>query len=258
MANDLSNTPAPPTADLAASLQRWHPTLAGTLESEDALPFLRPDEAQRLARIIAPHVEPASEDDLLMALIWLASVTTGDKLRDPDMMRASARALVSALREYPADAALSAIKDWPKAEGGKWWPTENELRAEADKRSASRTRLRDHVRHHAEQVDPRAPRRTEPFGKTAEFVKRVREVWGDPYVRSWLTGTTCQFEDAVIWTTPYNCGRLHNAHSVMLFDLGVKILSDDQSRAHFQQQTQIYEVIAAEKAPKKRKRGGEW
>ena len=91
MANDLSHTPAPPAEDLAASLQRWHPTLAGSLESEDALPFLRPDEAQRLQRIIAPHVEPASEDDLLMALIWLASVTTGDKLRDPDMMRASAR-----------------------------------------------------------------------------------------------------------------------------------------------------------------------
>ena len=258
MANDLSHTPAPPTADLAASLQRWHPILAGSLESDDALPFLRPDEAQRLQRIIAPHVEPASEDDLLMALIWLASVTTGDKLRDPDMMRASARALVSALREYPADAALGAVKDWPKAEGGKWWPTENELRAVADKRSATRTRLRDHVRHHAAQSDPRAPRRTEPFGKTAAFVAKVREIRGEGYVKSWLTGTTCQFEDAVIWTSQFGCGRLNNDWSVLRFDMGIRIESDEQSRAHFQKQTEIFERLAAEKSAKpKRQRGGE-
>lgn len=255
MANDLSRTPAPPAADLAASLQRWHPTLAGSLESDDALPFLRPDEAQRLQRVIAPHVEPASDDDLLMALIWLASVTTGDKLRDPDMMRASARALVSALREYPGDAALAAIKGWPKTEGGKWWPTENELRGEADKLCGARLRLRDHVRHHADQDDPRAPRRTEPFGKTAEFVRRVREVHGEPYVRSWLSGTTCQFEDARIWTSRYGAGRLNNAHSVLLFDMGVKVLSDEQSTAHFQRMTELYEGTFEPK--RKRGRGGE-
>lgn len=230
--------------------------MAGSLESDDALPFLRPDEAQRLQRIIAPHVEPASDDDLLMALIWLASVTTGDKLRDPDMMRASARALVSALREYPADAALGAIKDWPKAEGGKWWPTENELRSEAEKRAALRIRLRDHVKHHAEQADPRAPRSAEPHGPVAIFISRAREIRGDGYVRSWLTGTTCQFEENTIWTTPYNAGRLNNDFSVMLFDLRVKVRSDDQSRAHFQKQTQIYEVMEAAKAAPKRKRGG--
>ena len=193
-----------------------------------------------------------------MALIWLASVTTGDKLRDPDMMRASARALVSALREYPADAALGAVKDWPKAEGGKWWPTENELRAVADKRSATRTRLRDHVRHHAAQSDPRAPRRTEPFGKTAAFVAKVREIRGEGYVKSWLTGTTCQFEDAVIWTSQFGCGRLNNDWSVLRFDMGIRIESDEQSRAHFQKQTEIFERLAAEKSAKpKRQRGGE-
>ena len=55
-----------------------------------------------------------------MALIWLASVTTGDKLRDPDMMRASARALVSALREYPADAALGAIAFYVMVPSTSW------------------------------------------------------------------------------------------------------------------------------------------
>lgn len=34
--------------------------------------------------------------------------------------------------EYPSDIALGAIDQWPKTEGGKFWPTENEFRALAN------------------------------------------------------------------------------------------------------------------------------
>ncbi len=40
--------------------------------------------------------------------------------------------------------------------------------------------------------------------------------------------------------------------------MGIRIDSDEQSRAHFGKQTEIYAVMAAEKAQPKKKRGGEW
>jgi hypothetical protein len=39
-----------------------------------------------------------------------------------------------------------------------------------------------------------------PLGRTARFVEAVRAAKGEPYVRSWLSGQTCEFEDCVIWT----------------------------------------------------------
>tara|TARA_R110000868_G_scaffold300642_1_gene561072 strand:- start:98 stop:664 length:567 start_codon:yes stop_codon:yes gene_type:complete len=64
--------------------------------------------ARGLAMLTAVCLRPNDFDDAKI-ILW------GDRMRD-------------VCSEYPADIALGAINQWPKTEGGKFWPTENEFR----------------------------------------------------------------------------------------------------------------------------------
>lgn len=113
------------------------------LEAENALRAEPRVIARALATLTAVCVRPADFDDAKVVL-W------SDRLRE-------------VLNEYPGEVALAVLVDWPKTEGGKFWATENELRAELDRAMALRKWLRfelDEAMREAlaeESYDPNAP-----------------------------------------------------------------------------------------------------
>ena len=237
--------------DLAARLRPSFPTLAGSLGSDEAFGFVTPQEARRaLDEIVEYQCAPAEADTLTYALAWLATVTTGEKLRDPATMQASARALVKAMLDYPEHAAIGAIKDWPQTEGGKWWPTENELRLEAGKRATERLRLRAYLRSQAERAPPQQ-RSMQPQGKTLRFTQAVERIKGSSFVRAWLSHRTCEFTWTTIFTTATGVERLQKECGNLLEGHGVEAAVCRDVTQRFYEERDMLDADA----PKKR-RGG--
>lgn len=98
-------------------------------------------ERRKALSELAPFMAVASLSDLLNAVERL-SVSCAMR-RDMDARQAGlwAGQVARALQEYPADCALEALKDWPKTENGKWWPTEAEVREQAQMRANFRAWL---------------------------------------------------------------------------------------------------------------------
>lgn len=240
----MSNLPALPSGQgLETLLRPSFPTLAESLVSDEALPYVPPGVATRALEIVDQACVPATHDELTFALGWLASVTTGDKLRSPEMMQISARSLVEAMREYPADAALGAIRDWPKTENGKWWPTENELRTEADARGWQAMRMHRHLRAAALRDDARAPRSNEPSPlHLGAYLDAVRETFGEPFIKSWLSPLTCQYQGKTIWTHPLGAERLTQRTNKLMEEFDVVIRSDKEAQDHFRRSTEHFEA----------------
>lgn len=235
----MSNLPArrQDRLGLEAQLRPSFPTLADALTSDDAIPYVPAAVAARALPYAEDACAPASHDELTFALGYLASVTTGDKLRSPETMQVSARALVQAMQEYPASAALGAIRDWPKGDNGKWWPTENELRAEADARGWQATRLYRHLRAATARSDASAPRTNEPSSSLKEFIEEVTRTHGEPFVKSWLSPLTCQYQGKTIWTHPFGAERLKERAGKLLERFDIVVCSDEEARTHFRNAT---------------------
>lgn len=215
--------------------------MAGALTSEDALPFVPPAIAAKALPVVEAECAPATHDELTFALGWLASVTTGDKLRSPETMQISARALAAAMREYPRAAALEAIKEWPKGEGGKWWPTENELREAADAKAWQAMRLHKHLKAAAAQDNGRAPRSIDPSPEMRAFINDVTSTHGEGFYKSWLSPLTCQYQAKTLWTHPLGVERLLERCSKVAERHGITISWDKESRKHFRDQTAHFE-----------------
>lgn len=102
------------------------------------------DVAGALA-VVEEAMTPALPNDLACELAQLRVLT---KARDgsPEDMELMAQAYLDQLRRYPADVALSVIRDWPRTRNGKWWPSWHELErwcsARASARHAMRARLK--------------------------------------------------------------------------------------------------------------------
>jgi len=249
MANELTNPND--NNGLAALLKRSFPTLAGALTSEDALPYVPPAIAAKALPLVEAECSPATHDELTFALGWLASVTTGDKLRSPETMQVSARALAAAMREYPRAAALEAIKEWPKGEGGKWWPTENELREAADAKAWQSMRLHRHLKAAAAQDGGRAPRTMDPDKEMRAFIDDVTASHGEGFYKSWWSPLTCQYQGKTLWTHPLGVDRLNERCSKVMERFGITAAWDKESRAYFRAQTAHLE-------PKKPQRANAW
>lgn len=227
--------------DLATQLAQSFPTLAESLTSDDALPYVPAPVAERALPIVGAAVAPAPADELTFALGWLASVTTGDKLRSPEMMQVSARALVQAMMDYPREAALAAIRDWPKTDNGKWWPTENELRAEADERSWRTMKLHRHLRAATLREDAAAPRTNEPSPIVRAYIDEVQATYGEGFVKSWLSPLTCQYQGKSIWTHPTAVERIVDRTSGLMAKHDVAARWDAASSDAFRKNTEHFE-----------------
>lgn len=87
--------------------------------------------------------------------------------------------LKQVLGEYPGDVALAAVSEWPKAPGGKWLPTENEIRGECERLMRFRAWIANELYRAAEAAhDPEAPDLEDglsgdPSGAVADLVERM-------------------------------------------------------------------------------------
>lgn len=118
--------------------------------------------ARGLAMLTAVCVRPSDFDDAKI-ILW------------SDRMRA-------VCSEYPADIAIGAIDQWPKTDGGKFWPTENEFRALLDFLGHFRRKLRHQLEcqlsHTQRQPLPPPPSdglSDDPSGDVDKFVRN----WGN-------------------------------------------------------------------------------
>jgi hypothetical protein len=103
--------------------------------------------ARGLAMLTAVCVRPSDFDDAKI-ILW------SDRMRD-------------VCSEYPADIALGAINQWPKTEGGKFWPTENEFRELLNFLGHFRRLLRFELEQHMHAALP-APNMSQKFNDGLE------------------------------------------------------------------------------------------
>lgn len=118
--------------------------------------------ARGLAMLTAVCVRPSDFDDAKI-ILW------SDRLRD-------------VCGEYPADIALGAINQWPKTEGGKFWPSEHEFRILLDFLGQFRRELKFRLEMeygaalpHPDSTEPFEPAdglRSDPSGDVDKFVTR--------------------------------------------------------------------------------------
>lgn len=87
------------------------------------------------------------------------------------------------LQEYPAEIALAAVSEWPQTEGGKWWPTEAELRQDC----VRRMNFRNWLRHELE----------DELGRVAKDDLGRTKTWGDDGFNEDPDETTKPYVDAL-------------------------------------------------------------
>lgn len=78
-----------------------------------------------------------------------------------------------------------------------------------------------------------APRRSAPYGRTADFVRRVGETHGEPFVKSWLNEQNCDFTSDTIFTTGIGCDRLNSRCGEIAESFMVRIVSCPFVRKRF-------------------------
>lgn len=180
-------------------------------------------------REVEYRMSPAGPQALMAALASLATVTAQPKGADEGSLELGLRRFLKMLLEYPADVAFEAVNEWPKTSGGKWWPTEAELRAECEKRVDYRRRLQKQVKDAQASVQRGAHnargevRKVEPHGATATFYASVEAKYGHPYAFSWLNRRNCDFTETKVYTTDLGCERLKAQCSYLAKAAGVEI-----------------------------------
>lgn len=97
-------------------------------------------EAARL-HLLELNGKTASPTQIAKGLAVLTAVCAKPADFDDAKVVLWSERLKQVLAEYPGDVALAMISEWPQAEGGKWWPTEKEVRDECDHRMKFRNAL---------------------------------------------------------------------------------------------------------------------
>ena len=70
------------------------------------------------------------------------------------------------------------------------------------------------------------PARGDPIGRTKGFVERVREVYGQKFVDSWLFRATCDFSRFEVRTTPLGAAYLQRRCRLIARKFEILIVAD--------------------------------
>lgn len=163
--------------------------------------------------------------------------------RPPQLGDEAAVARVEALKqmawEYPLDVIQAACRQWRRVPNyGRWWPTEQDLRAHCEAFVKSRRDLRAQAARllsALETQEKRKPRERslQPYGATKAFVDRVREHphLGQPFVRSYLSDLACDFtDDTILVAYSMQVERIRQRCADLLREFpGVRIVQDRQT-----------------------------
>ncbi len=210
----------------------------------------------------APEFEAGPEVAIRNALFELISATSRPPSIDDAKEVAYQEALCAALWEYPLDVVILACKKWRRIPGqGRWWPTEQDLRAECDLLVKPRKDLRDEAASLLRLLErkeagsrPGRERSNQPYGRTLAFQNDCMASHGPAFVRSWVSMRTCEFSEDTIFTMGIVVDKLNAVAGGLLNKHGVRVVrcQDVTDRVYADEDARR----ADRPAPKKRSYGG--
>lgn len=183
-------------------------------------------EFDRIAAQAEAALGPAEPGLLAEELTVLVASCQRPQDLDEDKLRPWMLGLMGVLQRHPAAVAIEAIRAWPQQPGGRWWPMAADLEALARSLGARHAELAERI---AEAKTRRRARSTSersitPTGRSAEFVARVRDKLGEPFVRSWLRGgVNALFSEDAVFATPLGAERLERDCGGLAKAVGVRI-----------------------------------
>jgi len=85
-----------------------------------------PDD-ERAAEVVAHALRPAPPEMIVKELYRLRCVTAGRRGESAEDLELTAAVWIEELSCYPADICVTTLREWPRRQSGKWWPTWHEL-----------------------------------------------------------------------------------------------------------------------------------
>lgn len=142
------------------------------------------DEGERSQALEAVEfaLRPAPEDDLGAALYTLRIMTRGREAASEGDRQAEAIIWLQHLRKFPADIALTTLRNWPTRPNGMWWPTWHEVQRELEALTSSRRMLAQHIRSGAclpaPATEDREALTEEDRARREQMAARLKSQWG--------------------------------------------------------------------------------
>lgn len=206
----------------------------------------------------APEFEAGPEDEIAKAIMELISLTQRPPSKDDVKEAPYVEGLCRMAWEYPIDVVRNACRNWRRIPGsGRWWPEEQDLRAQCDELVKSRKDLRDEAASLLRMLERReqggrkySERSSQPHGRTLAFFNDVMASHGPAFCRSWL-GRTCDFSEDMIFTLGISVDKLNTAAGGLLTKHGVKVVRCE----HTTKRVYDDEDARAADRPAPRKRG---
>lgn len=195
-------------------------------------------------------------ESIAAALMELISLTSRPPSMDDAIAAAYMASMPKAMWDYPIDVVRNACTQWRRIPGqGRWWPTEQDLRAQCDELVRSRRNLRDAAQSllNALQAEESAPRQRSvfPVGATKAYVREVGERLGHGFTFSWLSGRTCAFDERTVYTIALAQTRLTEATGALIEKHGVSVVTCLDVTKRFYEDEDVRAMTQAKK-PKRR------
>lgn len=190
---------------------------------------LRPEQLRHGLAGLDDALKGGPQDRIRNAIVELLGACDRPPSIDEESAAARTIALLQMAWEYPIDVIENACREWRRIPNyGRWWPAEQDLRAQCEKLVKARRDLRDQASHllRAMESHERAgggERGPIPRGSTLAFVMAVEETHGRDFVKSWLSSRSCAFTDDTIYTIGLAVERLQQRCSGYLEKYGVKV-----------------------------------
>lgn len=209
----------------------------------------------------SPEFKAGPETAIRNAIFELTSVCSRPPSIDDAKEIAYQEALCKALWDYPIDVVQLACENWRRVPGaGRWWPTEQDLRAQCDALVKPRKDLREEaasllrILERREKAQGRGGRErsNQPYGRTLALYGDCMAAHGPAFCKSYLSMRTCEFTDTTIYTMGIVAERLRQRAGILLDKHNVRVVVDADVTAR------IYadEDARAADRPAQRKRGG--
>lgn len=186
--------------------------------------------------------EAGPESAIRDVIFGLIAVTARPPSIDDAKEVAYQEALCEALWDYPIDVVTLACKNWRRIpERGRWWPTEQDLRAECDKLVQPRKEFREEAlsvlrfleRKESQQGSAKSARASYPYGATLAYLNDCMASHGPGFCRSYLSHRTCDFTEDTVFTIGMAVERLQQRTSAIAAKHGIRFMYCPEVTARF-------------------------
>lgn len=190
-------------------------------------------------------IVPGEPEDIEKAVTELMAATSRPPWMDDDMAATYDAALNEAMKDYPIDVVQNACKRWRQIpQQGRWWPTEQDLRAQCELLFRPRKSLFNRARmlltdlRAKEQADERA--KGSPFAsdKGREFRNEMRKRMRPARFDAYFDPSQIMFSEREVWVRTMTGERvLSEEGRDVLERLGLRVRYMPQAFAKIRQPT---------------------